>query len=65
MIQKVLDLRIHVDIEDTDYDMEAGFYYLQSRYYNPECARFLNIYTTSVLQLTNNHILGINFLLIV
>ena len=25
-----------------DYDEESGFYYLQSRYYNPQTGRFLN-----------------------
>ncbi|WP_242865320.1 RHS repeat-associated core domain-containing protein [Clostridium sp. ATCC 25772] len=25
------------------YDTETGYYYLQSRYYNPEWGRFLNV----------------------
>ena len=33
------------------YDRETGFYYLQSRYYNPEWGRFLNadeVFNTSL-----------------
>ena len=26
------------------YDTETGFYYLQSRYYDPELSRFVNAY---------------------
>ena len=31
------------------YDAESGFYYLSSRYYDPEVGRFLNADTTDVL----------------
>ena len=31
------------------YDTETGFYYLNSRYYNPEVGRFINADTTDVL----------------
>ena len=34
------------------YDIETGFYYLQSRYYNPTWGRFLNADNSSVLVMT-------------
>jgi len=38
------------------YDTETGFYYLQSRYYNPEIGRFINV----DVQLNADAILGYN-----
>ncbi len=35
-----------------NYDFTTGLYYLQSRYYNPEWGRFLNVDDTSVLLAT-------------
>ena len=32
------------------YDTETGFYYLQSRYYDPEMGRFINADTTDILK---------------
>ena len=32
------------------YDTETGFYYLQSRYYDPETCRFINADTTDILE---------------
>ena len=34
------------------YDTETGLYYLQSRYYNPEICRFINIDSLAVLTAT-------------
>ncbi|WP_243156508.1 RHS repeat-associated core domain-containing protein [Clostridium sp. C8-1-8] len=31
-------------------DTKTGLYYLQSRYYNPECGRFINADTTEILK---------------
>ena len=39
-----------------DYDEESGFYYLQSRYYNPQTGRFLNADDISVLQIASEKI---------
>ena len=38
------------------YDTESGFYYLQSRYYDPEVGRFLN----ADAYLNSGHMLGTN-----
>ena len=37
------------------YDFETGFYYLQSRYYDPEIGRWINADTTDVLSLLYYH----------
>ena len=37
-----------------DYDEESGYYYLQSRYYNPETGRFLNADETEYLKVCDN-----------
>lgn len=31
------------------YDQETGYYYLESRYYNPETGRFLNTDATETI----------------
>ena len=38
------------------YDKENGYYYLQSRYYDPEWGRFINADTTEVLSKENSAI---------
>ena len=43
------------------YDVETGFYYLQSRYYDPESCRFLNADEPSMLMLLQGELLGSNF----
>ena len=43
-----------------DYDEESGYYYLQSRYYNPETGRFLNADDTEILLEKQNSILQYN-----
>ena len=42
------------------YDFETGLYYLNSRYYDPELGRFINIDDISVLDVTNIALNGIN-----
>lgn len=42
-----------------DYDEETGYYYLQSRYYDPEIGRFLNSDDAAFLE-ANGTILGYN-----
>ena len=42
-----------------DYDEESGYYYLQSRYYNPQTGRFLNADDTSYLG-ASGMVLGYN-----
>ena len=42
------------------YDTETGFYYLQSRYYDPACGRFINADNTDVLSFTQGQLLGAN-----
>lgn len=43
------------------YDTETGFYYLQSRYYDPELGRFLN---ADVLVSTGQGLLGNNMIVL-
>lgn len=40
-----------------DYDEETGYYYLQSRYYDPEIGRFLNMDETDILMISNGNLL--------
>ena len=42
------------------YDFETGLYYLNSRYYDPEIGRFINIDEINVLDVTNIALNGIN-----
>ena len=42
------------------YDFETGLYYLNSRYYDPEIGRFINIDDISVLSETQDILNGIN-----
>ncbi len=42
------------------YDFETGLYYLNSRYYDPEIGRFINIDDITVLDITNIALNGIN-----
>ena len=42
------------------YDTETGLYYLNSRYYDPEIGRFINIDDISVLNVTNIALNGVN-----
>ncbi len=42
------------------YDFETGLYYLNSRYYDPEISRFINIDDITVLDITNIALNGIN-----
>lgn len=41
-------------------DSETGYYYLQSRYYNPEFCRFINADEPSMMLLNNYNIIGMN-----
>ena len=43
-----------------NYDFTTGLYYLQSRYYNPEWGRFLNVDDTNILLATQGEALGAN-----
>ena len=43
-----------------NYDFTTGLYYLQSRYYNPEWGRFLNVDDTNILLSTQGENLGAN-----
>ena len=43
-----------------NYDYTTGLYYLQSRYYNPEWGRFLNVDDTNILLSTQGENLGVN-----
>ena len=43
-----------------NYDFTTGLYYLQSRYYNPEWGRFLNVDDTNILLATQGESLGAN-----
>ena len=43
-----------------NYDYTTGLYYLQSRYYNPEWGRFLNVDDTNILLATQGEVLGAN-----
>ena len=43
-----------------DYDEESGYYYLQSRYYNPETGRFLNADETDTLIARQDELTGLN-----
>lgn len=43
-----------------NYDYTTGLYYLQSRYYNPEWGRFLNVDDTNILLSTQGENLGAN-----
>jgi len=45
------------------YDAETGYYYLQSRYYEPAMGRFINSDDSNILFLTGNQILGGNLFL--
>ncbi len=42
------------------YDTETGYYYLRSRYYNPEICRFINADAPEIAQLSKNYPVGIN-----
>lgn len=42
------------------FDTETGFYYLQSRYYDPNTGRFINADDTGILQMTQGELLGGN-----
>ena len=42
------------------FDVETGFYYLNSRYYNPQTARFLTPDSLSILNETKSQINGLN-----
>jgi len=42
------------------YDNESGFYYLQSRYYDPQVGRFINGDDTAILSMTQGMLLGAN-----
>ena len=42
------------------YDFETGFYYLNSRYYDPEIGRFINADDSSVLSEGKEFINGLN-----
>ncbi|MHB1454802.1 MAG: RHS repeat-associated core domain-containing protein [Saccharofermentanales bacterium] len=42
------------------FDTESGFYYLQSRYYDPNTGRFISADDTSILQMTQGELLGGN-----
>ena len=42
------------------FDQETGLYYLNSRYYDPEIGRFINIDDITVLDVTNIALNGIN-----
>ena len=42
------------------FDVETGFYYLNSRYYNPQTARFLTPDSLSILDETKSQINGLN-----
>ena len=42
------------------FDQETGLYYLNSRYYDPEIGRFINIDDISVLSETQNTFNGLN-----
>jgi len=46
--------------KDYTYDSDTGMYYLQSRYYDPEVGRFINLDDTGILQLTTGTINGAN-----
>ena len=39
-----------------EYDEETGYYYLQSRYYNPENGRFLNADDTAFIGASNSFV---------
>ncbi len=43
-----------------NYDYTTGLYYLQSRYYNPEWGRFLNVDDTNILLASHGETLGAN-----
>ena len=45
---------------DYYFDSETGYYYLQSRYYNPEFCRFINADEPSMLSLSAENICGVN-----
>ena len=42
------------------YDSETGYYYLQSRYYDPEIGRFINADNPSALLITKDIVAGLN-----
>lgn len=42
------------------FDSETGYYYLQSRYYNPEFCRFINADNPSNVLLSKDNVVGIN-----
>lgn len=42
------------------YDSETGYYYLQSRYYNPEICRFINADSLAITLATKNAAKSIN-----
>lgn len=42
------------------YDTETGYYYLQSRYYNPSICRFINADSAEILNYSRDIILGLN-----
>ena len=42
------------------YDSETGYYYLQSRYYDPEIGRFINADASHILQLAKDQSGGMN-----
>lgn len=42
------------------YDTDTGFYYLQSRYYDPNTGRFISPDDTDILQVTQGDLFGVN-----
>jgi len=42
------------------YDVETGLYYLNTRYYDPEVGRFINMDRIDILDITRNMINGLN-----
>ena len=45
------------------YDNETGYYYLQSRYYDPSICRFINADVPEVAEISNDNKFGINLFL--
>jgi RHS repeat-associated protein len=46
--------------KDYYLDSETGLYYLQSRYYNYDWCRFINVDDMSILQMPQGQLLGVN-----
>ena len=42
------------------YDNETGYYYLQSRYYDPSICRFINADNVETVKKSKEHVVGIN-----